>query len=148
MRFLYQTLSRQLSCIFQDSPEDWSNESSRMREVYRCAVFTIAATAAHDRRTGLFFDRQNPRMSLVQVEITWPAETDPPKYEGDSVVYVKPGSYFIGDASGHIHDIDTAPLNTRAWVAQERYLSPRIIAFQQRLTLLGMCGVFCQRASS
>lgn len=73
MSVLYQTLSRRLSCIFQDSPEDWGNESTRMREVYCRAIFTIAATAAYDGRTGLFFERQHPRMSPVQVDITWPA---------------------------------------------------------------------------
>lgn len=127
---MYQALSRRLRCIFQDSPEDWANESSRMREVYRRAVFTIAATAAYDGRTGLFFERQHPRMSLVQVDITWPVETHPP---GENAFHVKPGSYFIGDASGHVEDIDTAPLNTRAWVAQERYLSPRIMHFSSAL---------------
>lgn len=44
-----------------------------MREVYCRAIFTIAATAAYDGRTGLFFERQHPRMSPVQVDITWPA---------------------------------------------------------------------------
>ena len=136
---MYQALSRRLSCIFQDSPEDWANESSRMREVYRRAIFTIAATAAYDGRTGLFFERQHPRMSLVQVDITWPVETHPP---GENAFHVKPGSYFIGDASGYVEDIDRAPLNTRAWVAQERYLSPRIMHFSSALLYWECAEVF------
>ena len=67
------------------------------------------------------------------------AETHPP---GEKVIYVKPGSYFIGDASGHVEDIDTAPLNTRAWVAQERYLSPRIMHFSSALLYWECAEVF------
>ncbi|KAF3006924.1 hypothetical protein E8E13_011266 [Curvularia kusanoi] len=120
-------------CIFQDSEEDWSRESNCMQDVYSRGSFTIAATAAHDGREGLFFDRLNPRMGPVQIEITWRADEYPARLDTESKFLPEAGSYFFGDPTGFIQDIDQAPLNNRAWVVQERYLSPRIMHFSREV---------------
>jgi hypothetical protein len=44
-------------CIVQDSEDDWKRESSLTMSVYTEAFCNIAATAAVNARTGLFFDR-------------------------------------------------------------------------------------------
>jgi hypothetical protein len=44
-------------CIIQDDPDDWRTESLLMDQVYKNALFNIAATAASDSRGGLFYSR-------------------------------------------------------------------------------------------
>jgi hypothetical protein len=127
-------------CIVQDDLEDWRNESSLMYEVYKNALCTIAATASSDSRGGLFYRRT----SLV------------------------PSAKFIDDWKGKIYEvfdlglciteIDSAPLQRvsvsystsgrlrlikqRAWVLQERLLSPRVIHFGRK-QLFWECDELC-----
>jgi hypothetical protein len=44
-------------CIIQDQQEDWQIESSKMGDVYRNSLFTIAATGFSDGHKGLFVER-------------------------------------------------------------------------------------------
>lgn len=44
-------------CIIQDDLDDWRTESLLMDQVYKNALFNIAATAASDSREGLFYSR-------------------------------------------------------------------------------------------
>lgn len=44
-------------CIIQDSQDDWLHESSRMGDVYRNSVLTIAASTAAEGGGGLYTDR-------------------------------------------------------------------------------------------
>ncbi|KAJ4984167.1 heterokaryon incompatibility protein [Stagonosporopsis vannaccii] len=111
-------------CIRQDNKEDWATESRRMWDVYGQAAFTIAATGAENSHVGLFFDRGRPRMPPVLAEINWPEPDD-----REANFTPPPGTYFIGDFTGEYEDIQQSPLNVRAWVLQERYLSPRIMHF-------------------
>jgi hypothetical protein len=98
-----------------------------MRDVYSKANFTIAATAAQSGDVGLFFDRDMQELTPVRVNTTWLSTLNP---------FALPalGSYLFG-----FHDVDPfeliacSPLNERAWVAQERFLSPRILHFTQAL---------------
>ncbi|KAH3906291.1 hypothetical protein HBH56_206310 [Parastagonospora nodorum] len=110
-------------CIVQDDPEDWRVESSQMRNVYQNATFCIAATAASDGNAGLFFDRDAASLMSIKIDFEWTGAEWP-----------SAGTYSCSfawpDAYTHI---DCAPLNQRGWVAQERYLSPRILHFAQKL---------------
>jgi hypothetical protein len=56
-------------CIIQDARNDWTKEFAHMMSVYAGAFCNIAATAAPDARTGLFFDRDVsiPRARLLEV---------------------------------------------------------------------------------
>jgi hypothetical protein len=116
-----------LSCIIQDDPEDWQREAAQMRDVYSRAICCVAATAAKDSNAGLFFDRHPLALSSVTVETTT-ARICGRKTNESLVPYalrtdvISPGRA-IGDA----------PLNQRAWVAQERYLSTGTIHFTQEL---------------
>ncbi|ORY11308.1 heterokaryon incompatibility protein-domain-containing protein [Clohesyomyces aquaticus] len=115
-------------CIFQDDPDDWRRESSRMRDVYRNAAFCIAATAAKNGDVGLFFDRDPQLFGPIPMDLTWP------EYEHKDSL--RQCNFPLLDDPWHI---DAAPLNKRAWVAQERYLSPRILHFTRKL-LYWECG--------
>lgn len=90
-------------------------EAILMRDVYRNASFYIAATAANDGTHGLFRDRDCSAFSPFQ--ITGRQRFAPSEYW----CMIHPDTSSLG--------IDSAPLNQRAWVAQERYLSPRTIHF-------------------
>lgn len=114
-------------CIFQDDPDDWSIEASRMSAVYSKAACTIAATAAKDSDGGLFFKR-NPRLQRpLLVKATWNRGSHH-KADKDSV-YPISGLYWCDIEFLQGEAVEQAPLNSRAWVSQERQLSPRIIHF-------------------
>ncbi|CAI9634103.1 unnamed protein product [Alternaria burnsii] len=114
-------------CIFQDDLHDWAAEASRMRNIYSKADFCIAATAAESGDVGLFFDRDSELLTPVMVEATWSSK-------GDLFDWPRPGSYLFGFHRVSARtEVDPAPLNQRAWVAQERFLSPRTMHFTQSL---------------
>lgn len=121
-----QSLTKQ-RCIFQDDLQDWATEASRMRDVFSKADFCIAATGAESGDVGLFFDRDFEQLTPVVVESTR-------SNRHDLFHWPTPGLNIFGfhDPSAY-EAIDNAPLNRRAWVAQERFLSPRTLHFTQSL---------------
>jgi hypothetical protein len=120
-------VTNHIRCIFQDDLHDWATEASHMRDVYRKAELCIAATGAESGDVGLFFDRDSEQLTPVMVEATWPSDDVLPSWP-------MPGSYLFGYYDAHPGKaIEMAPLNQRAWVAQERLLSPRTLHFTQSL---------------
>jgi hypothetical protein len=105
-------------CILQDSKEDWRLESSRMGCIYKRGWCNIAATAFTDGSLGIFSER-HPK--LIQ----------PLKVHVDATVmgYHSHGYYYLVDRVLWETAVEKAPLNRRAWVLQERTLSPRILHF-------------------
>ncbi|KAI8632539.1 heterokaryon incompatibility protein-domain-containing protein [Xylariaceae sp. FL1651] len=118
-------------CIIQDSNEDWDLESSLMTYVYGGCLLNIAAAASNDCTGGLFQNRPSSYLGpcLISVEsqneasISW---------------------YQLWDQDLWHTEFETAKLNTRAWVMQERILSPRTLAFTKS-QLFWECR--CKRAS-
>jgi len=98
-----------------------------MREVYSKAEFCIAATSAESGDDGLFYNRDVDQLTPVTVELTH-SNTE------DLYDWPNPGTYLFGFHSLNLwHFVDGSPLNRRAWVAQERFLSPRILHFMREL---------------
>lgn len=106
-------------CIMQDSTEDWERNAALMWEVYAKAFCTLAATASESSHQGLFRDREPSTVSDLLVQV--------PKDHGQ----VDGGSYCCFNHDEWLQSVDEAPLNKRAWVFQERLLSPRIIHFSE-----------------
>ena len=117
-RLRYQYLWIDSLCIIQDSPDDWKVEAQKMQDVYSHCLLTIAALWGTDSHAGCFTRReplehlpcrifQNTKFSLFARS----ARGDP------------------DDFGLKISDKSASPLITRAWVLQERLLSPRTVFF-------------------
>ena len=102
-------------CIIQNSRSDWEREASRMKDVYKNALLTIAATGAEDSTVGLYFKREVDLLLPVFIDISW--------------VGLYQGMYKAYDRSLWEENVDRSPLNKRAWVVQERLLSRRTVHF-------------------
>ncbi|KAM7208252.1 Heterokaryon incompatibility protein (HET) domain containing protein [Naviculisporaceae sp. PSN 640] len=104
-------------CIIQDDIEDWKNQSSVMGLIYKHAVCNIAATWARNGAEGCFNSRN-------------PADIDP----GPWVMTLEKGrkkkkKEFRVFRTDYDDLVENAPLNSRGWVLQERWLAPRQLQF-------------------
>ncbi|KAF2669949.1 HET-domain-containing protein [Microthyrium microscopicum] len=112
-------------CILQDNLQDWEDEAGVMCDVYSNAICNIAATGARDGSIGLFFERDTvvecPFYTTPELElqIGW-----------DGRVLSSPqGTLMVYPRDQWERDVEHAPLNRRAWVMQERFLSTRVLHF-------------------
>jgi hypothetical protein len=96
-------------CIVQDSRVDWAAKAGVMGLVYAYSQCTIAALCAESSKEG-FFRAHNPRCST--------ACPLPVKVGLNAAPFRKPPAA-------------KRPLYSRAWVFQERLLSPRVLRFGQ-----------------
>ena len=107
-------------CITQDDAADWARESAEMCNVYEHAYLTIAATAAENANTGLFVHTRWARFSMAGRTPEQPFRVMAlGPYRHSSTTPVDPSLPFW-------------PLFQRAWVFQERLLSPRVVHFCDR----------------
>lgn len=117
------------SCIIQDSEPDWEAESSRMGQVYARAACTIAATASSGSDGGLFFER-HPQQSLPRL-LDIHFDPDAPWLRDKEKGLHLMDTYLCGIRNMTTACIEQAPLNSRAWVSQERQLSRRTMHFSK-----------------
>lgn len=108
-------------CIIQHDDEDWLNESSKMRDVYSNAFLNLAATSAQDGDEGMFTERNPLLFKPCVVQTSW--EGDYEQFTGIYKLLEQKSTDTLRTSS------DETPLNSRAWVVQERYLSRRILHF-------------------
>lgn len=117
-------------CIIQDSAEDWAEESAQMELVYRNLVCNIAAAAAANSEEGCFVNRDPKFAQACRLHIFTASHRELNTNIYDPIL--RP-TYGVG------HPLSDSPLNKRAWVLQEQYLSKRII-YCTRNQLLWKCG--------
>ena len=113
-RLRYQYIWIASLCIIQDCPRDRELEINAMGDIYKYALCTIAALSAKNSNEGCFFSRDPQRCDRYQ------------SLDDDSLSRIQdldalPGPDFF---SQH-----RPPLHTRAWVVQERALSPRTLYY-------------------
>jgi Heterokaryon incompatibility protein (HET) len=100
---------------------DWQREAAMMGDYYGGAHLTISATSADGDHVGFLnartLDTSNPvglMLNLPNGEI------------GTIFVVLRPANAV---ASAFYRDVEQSPTNTRAWILQERALSPRILHY-------------------
>ena len=102
-------------CILQSSADDFLAESSVMHKIYGNSYCNISATGASSNLQSLFSPRdQDARPAPVANVCSWGSS------RRKRLVLTR--NIWQGC-------IDDAPVNRRAWVVQERYLSPRVLHF-------------------
>lgn len=106
-------------CIRQDDKEDWAQESSRMRDVYRGAMVTIEAAAAGGSSEGFLKERTS---SMPYCRLKWHDSG------GLECVQLRP-----------VEDLSEAQLlgsrlYSRGWTLQERLLASRTLSFGRQQT--------------
>jgi len=106
-------------CIKQDLDDrtDWEIESRTMGKVYANAFLNISATLAVDGSETLFHNQGHDPFG--------PSETGL-KVEG------KLKKFFLIDGDLWPDEISNAPLSSRGWVFQERFLARRVLHFGTR----------------
>ncbi|KAF5497576.1 hypothetical protein CGCS363_v008712 [Colletotrichum siamense] len=109
-------------CIFQDSEADWSQESSSMHQVFKSAFLCIAALGAENDEGGLYFQRVPKDIKPTVIDLSLFGTPDS---------YVNEWEIFLL----HQKSLDHATLCKRAWILQERVLSPRTIYWGKQQVL-------------
>jgi hypothetical protein len=99
-----------------------------MGDIYTGSTLNIAATASLDGNGGLYFDRDPLLVQPLQLVIHWPFQDD---VAGSLLVTTLPTNFYCISKNTWGKNVDKAPLNVRAWVMQERTLSPRMVQFAQ-----------------
>jgi hypothetical protein len=102
-------------CIIQDSGDDWGKEARKMADIYSSSYCNIAATHTRSCDDGLFTIHDLSKSAVICVDTCW-----------DGVDIHQLG---LVDYEFLIKKLERAPLNSRGWVLQERFLSPRTIHF-------------------
>lgn len=113
----YQYLWIDSLCIIQKSSTDWHRESAFIGDIYSNAILNIAATASVDSNGGLFQGSKSLALNPCRVNLKGNLI--------DETEFICHRPYEWDDS------IERAPLARRAWVVQERMLSPRIVHFAE-----------------
>jgi len=100
-------------CIIQDNSQDWRDESALMGKVYANSWLNVSANAKKASRAGLYAARCVSR-NLAR----FCAQYDE---SGEVTIWTVTAQFEWSE------EVEEAPVNTRAWVLQERILSPRIV---------------------
>ncbi|EMD87842.1 hypothetical protein COCC4DRAFT_142716 [Bipolaris maydis ATCC 48331] len=105
-------------CIIQDDGDDWMREAASMSNIYRYSFINIAATGASDSSQGCFWERNPQQVVPTELDICWS------NHRGRKTRYL-----IVPEPSLWARKLTEEPLNRRAWVLQERILSPRVLHF-------------------
>jgi hypothetical protein len=118
-------------CICQDDGADWERESAKMASIYMNSYLTLAASRAKDDSDGFL----GPRDARVHVELPVTIPRSATGADGSNDKADTETLYLFNiplnlAASGHQYVVHMEePLTTRAWVVQERFLTPRTLHF-------------------
>ncbi|KAF6822667.1 hypothetical protein CMUS01_10996 [Colletotrichum musicola] len=108
-------------CINQADTVERASEISRMERIYRNSELNLSATTGE---TGLNLPR-NPKSVLPIVQRTNISNSQDPMNGAAGYLVISGGPFETF--------VDLGPLNSRAWVLQERLLAPRVLHFCQNM---------------
>lgn len=132
----FQYLWTDALCIMQGDPEDWSNESKKMADVFGNAYLTIVAGSAAKAHDGFLQTPLRRSISPCQLRYQKWQESEADLDMGDCYVHL-PRSKRIG------------PLEKRAWCYQEQILSPRRIIYgSDQIFFVCQRNIFCEDGNS
>ena len=120
-RLEYRYLWIDSLCIIQDSEEDWRKESAMMGKIYKFSQCTIAATRSANSHESFFTRRSAFELQPCRI---FGNVLSPQKELEEMYLYNRQDCMW--------DDIFKAPLHSRAWVLQERLLSPRVLHYTSR----------------
>jgi hypothetical protein len=109
-------------CIVQDSPEDWSRESSKMHQIYAEARINITAACSTGSSDGLFVSADRSRENLAPL-LSLPCYDKRKCLSGWISLELYDLSFSLVEDLAH----------TRAWVWQETELSSRRIDYATQM---------------
>lgn len=118
-------------CIIQGDEDDRQSEAKKMASVYQHSYITIAATTAANNEAGCLWLAGQPCGRAFTI---------------DGIPSSDPIGLFVRKVVPHWERIWTSniesryPLLTRAWVFQERLLSPRVLHFSDQ-EMIWVCGM-------
>ncbi|KAK5988256.1 hypothetical protein PT974_12397 [Cladobotryum mycophilum] len=111
-------------CIMQDSPSDWRSESEIMGEIYAHSTCTVAALTARSSSEGCFSGRratqEKQERSVARNPLAFRLCNLPHGLHAECSQRLQPALQI---------DRKSLPLQTRAWVVQERLLAPRTLYY-------------------
>jgi hypothetical protein len=110
-------------CIVQDSLEDWTVEATTMGDVYKRAYLTIAAVSATNSSIGCYM----PRNGLSKFPCRLNMKDDLRGGDKISPVFARLHRDHMSQVFVQLRKPDV--IDDRAWVLQERVLSPRIVNY-------------------
>lgn len=108
-----------------DNTDDWEKESANMASIYQNSYLNIAASTAPDSNGGCLYTPKPATSFQFQTSRTYGRGQQ--QLNGPEAI---PQTAFVRP-SGSIRSLETSPLNTRAWVLQEVFLSRRTIHFTE-----------------
>jgi Heterokaryon incompatibility protein (HET) len=110
-------------CIMQGDEADWLHESAQMCQVYKNSYCNISATGGRDDHQGLYNERI--KHSAEGSPGVGPNPSNKDSQRAEAVMQRRN----IVDQPSWEQKVEAAPLNTKAWVLQERLLAPRVLHF-------------------
>lgn len=108
-------------CIFQDKDDlsDWQREASQMQHIYSNSFCTISAAVGEGSSSPILRSRHADALRYDELTINW-------EHKDGMMVESK---YVAHHKMLWLNNVVLAPVNKRAWVLQERMLSPRVLYF-------------------
>jgi hypothetical protein len=123
-------------CIQQDEDKkDWVIEAQLMGKVYSHSFLNVSATLANDDTRSLFDQSNHPfDPTLLNLPCTKKVrvfKVGDPKVKM-KILQQRSRKVWSVDHDVWQDEIEQSPLQSRGWVFQERFLSPRILHFGER----------------
>ncbi|KPM41122.1 hypothetical protein AK830_g5438 [Neonectria ditissima] len=119
-------------CIFQDEHDlsDWNRETSLMHKIYLNSICNIVAAETPDSSHSIFAVRDPGDVAFASTEAIFKSVRHQRAFHADcppaNETFVH--KYVISDCT-FWDQVADARINTRGWVLQERFMSPRGLHF-------------------